>query len=146
MPADSILDPRRLRVRRSASSDECNADYLRDSHACPIRAAVGFVTIAASSRHARNFYKESRQADKVCRRCGSDRRGRLRAIARTSMPSSTRHSTWSLTVEGLAAFPSDGTLLSARGKYTSIDVPSTDGGRDLHGTAGLPRHAEHHAE
>jgi hypothetical protein len=44
------------------------------------------------------------------------------------MPSSTRNSTWSLTVEGLAALPSDGTLLSARGKYTSIDVPSTDRG------------------
>jgi hypothetical protein len=113
-------------VRRSASSGECNADYLPDGHASTIRAAVGFVTIAASSKHARNFYKESRQADKVCRRCGSDRRGRLRATARTSLPSSTRNTTWSLTIEGLAAFPSDDTLLSARGKYTSIDVPSTD--------------------
>src|ERR1700719_1593313 len=33
MPAGSILDSRRLRVRRSASSGECNADNLRDRHA-----------------------------------------------------------------------------------------------------------------
>jgi hypothetical protein len=73
-----------------------------------------------------NFDEESRQADKVCRQCGSDRRRRVRATGRTSLPSSTRNTTGSLTIEGLAAFPSDDTLLSARGKYTSIDVPSSD--------------------
>jgi hypothetical protein len=36
------------------------------------------------------------------------------------------NTTWSLTIEGLVAFPSNDNLLSARGKYTSIDVPLTD--------------------
>jgi hypothetical protein len=59
------------------------------------------------------------------RRCGFDRRRRIRVTTGTPLPSAT-NTTWSLTIEGLTAFPSDETLLSARGKYTSIDVPLTD--------------------